>query len=185
MIIQQENRPSAPEVVAKPRERGLGGIDTRPVEHRLHGGIGKPWSHVLGKINKLKGMRYPATRAAYLRCVGEQVAPSEGALPGAEFYVDENGNLARRDPAKDDRPSETVVLSTEIEAFLDRRSIGKRGQTLFWFEPTARYSDAERTRFRQGRALNEEESAIFADLDEADRVEILSRDPARSPAPAN
>lgn len=195
--------PTTDQVITRPRERGLGGIDTRPVHHRLNGGVGTDWNVVLGKINGLNGMRRPETRAAYLRCVGDNVATSEDVLPNAKFYVDALGRLARREQAKiaNDGSARPVVLSKEVVDFLDRRSIGTRGDTLFWFDPIPSktrkfagndprtgvpiYYDQRRTAFRQGRALNDEETATFVDLDEAVRVEILAKAPAHSPAPAN
>lgn len=190
-------------VPTRPRERGLGGIDTRPVFHRLNGGVGTDWNDVLGKINGLKGMRWPETRTAYLRYVGENVATSADVLPGAPFYVDELGRLARREQAKTagEKFANPVVLSKEVVDFLDRRSIGVRGETLFWFDPipskkkvyggvnprtgVANYYDQRQTAFRQGHVLTQDEAKTFKALDESVRDAIISMAPAYSPAPAN
>ena len=194
--------PTADQVIVKPRERGLGGIDVRPVFHRLNGLVGKNWDDVLGKINGLNGMRYEAKRAAYLRCLGENVATSEDVLPTAPFYVDGNGSLCqrpeRRPSATEPNLSRPVEIPPTVNVFLAGRAIGKRGDTLFWFDSipskkkvyggvnprtgVANYYDQRQTALRQGLALNDEETATFNDFDEKVRADILSRAPAYDPS---
>ncbi len=185
--------PATDQTVSKPRERGLERVDVRPVLHRLHGMVGKPWAVVLNKINGLYGMRHDVTRAAYLRCVGENV--------GAEmpFYVDENSCLARREEAGTDKVAEPVVLSAETEAFLDGRVVGMRGTVLVWFVRTGRSRQVPNGTdpktgepafksidyLRQDRPLNKKEILAFDAFGPEVCAAIVAKAPASSPSPAN
>ncbi len=183
-------------VQEKPRERGLERVDVRPVLHRLHGMVGKPWSDVLDKINRLDGMRYEVTRAAYLRCVGESVADAERVGLEMPFYVDEDGRLTRREEAGAEKVAEPVVLSAEIEAFLDRRVIGIRGTVLVWFVRTGRSyqvpngTDPETGKpthksidyFRQDRPLNKKEILAFKGFGTMIGEALVAMAPAAPPS---
>jgi hypothetical protein len=188
-------------VVTKPRERGLEGIDVRPVLHRLDGMVGRPWTEVSAKIDALKGMRRADARSAYLRCVGETVATSESVLPETPYFVDANGCLARREQSGPaiDKSAVPVILSPETEAFLSGRVIGVRGTTHVWFVPTGRVrrvpngidpETGEMTfrsveSLRQDRPLDAKETQSFLDVSKAERDAILAKAPAHSPAAAN
>lgn len=203
--MNEQTIPSSPptesqdRVVTKPRERGLERVDVRPVLRRLKRMVGQLWTVVLGKIDRLNGMRFNAIRAAYLRCVGENVATSEDVLPDADFYVDASGRLAERSRNANAAASKPVVISAETEAFLDGRAVRRLGAVLIWFVRTGRtyraangidpktgepaFQDVDR--LRQDRPLNRKEASFFKDLPEEEQLAILAMASAHSSAPAN
>jgi len=202
-----QNQPAAPtkettdeSAEPKPRERGLDGIDTKPILRRLTRMVGKPWVDVRAKIDAMPEMPRRDFRTAYNRFLGENVAMSEDIQPAAAFYVDANGRLTRRDQAEStDRSVEPTVLSPETMAFLGKRVIGVRGETLFWFDrigsPEKKfagncprtgkplYLTARKTTYRQGSALSSDEVATFEGFPEAQRAKICFLAPDHSPAP--
>ncbi len=202
-VSQSPSTATTGRVPTRPRERGLEGINVKPVTRRLTRMVGQQWTHVSATIDGLDGMHRAEIRSAYLRCVGENVATSEEVQPNAPYYVDANGCLARRASTKTEvaQPTDATVLPEEAQAFLANRVIGVRGETYFWFDPipskmktfaktcpntgTPVYHHMRTTAFRQGRALNQAETETFKDFDPAVCDAILAKAPAFSSPPAN
>ena len=156
MNIQQNDHVAQKDNRRATRARGLERIDTGPVLRRLRAMVGIPYGEVLAKINRLNGMRLPATRAAYLRFLGENVAASEDVSLEMPFYVgdfavtNDAGKIVEVLPAclmrrvKDETKTdpdpaaffaETNPLPEDVLSFLNGRFVGLRGRTLFWFGP--------------------------------------------------
>lgn len=179
-------------------------IDTSPIIQRLRGATdpNKPeqrWNDVYRKLCDHPLMRRADGRAACEETIRTRVSFDGNLRSSTWFYVDADGLLhAVETNAKTDSGEEPAVDPTVVEAFLGGRVIGERGGNLYWFDPiprtereftktcgvtgTPQYARVSRTSYRQGKALDAEESETFLGFPNDTREAILSKAPANPTA---
>lgn len=155
-----------------------------PVQRWLRSRVGRPWDEVRSEIARRFDTRSLAGRHIVFCHLLPQGTHRENGHDGWRvhrrgwFHVDDEGVLRFSDTRPGpERPRwvrpVVACFSPRAEAFVDRRSVGRVDERLYWFERTHEpLATVEVLHWRQHVELSGSERALYLALHERERLAI-------------